>query len=569
MRRIGTRTVLLAALAALSLVLLHSSGRAVAGSCTTTNTVDGSNWNYTRCQVPDVDQVRAEDAANQIWGLPNNGLMYCAPTAAVNFMAYLADQGFPTVSPGTGYWGPETSWPPQPQYTKMTSALATMGASMGTDPYNGTSGAGALLGIDAWLTSSGEGWNFVVSDYNATGFYSPLFNDMAADALGGALVMGASAGTRPTASTTPATAATCCRCRRRSSAAPRGRSASATRPSRTTICTTSPPSRQSSRPSSRRPASSTASSGSWTASRGTARPPSWTTTSRSRRSGPSSPTRRRSTSCTRSSWFGGDSPAQPDSVSYPSGDGNPITDLAIGPEGTKHVYLTAGSDTVWQVDSLTGRSTPFATVSRPEKLVYGGREERLFVLAADRLVALGRDGSLLNTTPLGEPLAAIAFDERADRLVGLTGGQNRLELFDENLAPLGSVAVPPLGCRSRLTMRIDASTGQIVVHCDGATVLTRLTISADRSTVRVAQVPLQGAVAPVGLAVDDQGHAFVSDGGRITDYDPNGRPVTSSPFAGMPGGTNLDVLRSFDNFDAKTMSDRRFRDVLPEDAPRT
>jgi hypothetical protein len=33
----------------------------------------------------------------------------------------------------------------------------------------------------------------------------------------------------------------------------------------------------------------------------------------------------------------------------------------------------------------------------------------------------------------------------------------------------------------------------------------------------------------------------------------------------MPGGTSLDVLRSFSNFDPKTISDRRYRDVLPED----
>jgi streptogramin lyase len=93
---------------------------------------------------------------------------------------------------------------------------------------------------------------------------------------------------------------------------------------------------------------------------------------------------------------GDDSPVQSDYVSFPSGDGAAITDVAISPEGTKHVYLTDSSDTVWQVDSLTGRSAPLATVSRPEKLVYGGPEQRLFVLTADQLVALGRDGSRLN-----------------------------------------------------------------------------------------------------------------------------------------------------------------------------
>ena len=49
-------------------------------------------------QMPDFDQVRT--------GLPNDGYMYCVPTAAFNVMTYIARHGYPGVAPGSHnyYW---------------------------------------------------------------------------------------------------------------------------------------------------------------------------------------------------------------------------------------------------------------------------------------------------------------------------------------------------------------------------------------------------------------------------------------------------------------------------------
>lgn len=567
MKALAVRTLLVAAAAALSLVLLQSPGSAVAGTCTTTTAINGSNWNYTRCYIPDVDQVRQEDAANQVWGLPNNGLMYCVPTAAVNFMAYLANQGFPSVSPGPGFWGPESSWPPQPQYTKMTNALATMGALMGTDPVGGTGAGGAHFGMELWLGASGQSWNFVVSDYNASGLYSPRFVDMASAALGGALVIPGvgwykadGAGyTRNGGHELSLTQAL-------------GSGGAMTIGFRDPAFSNDDPFEQSTFANVNAPVVPTLSTfNGWPRFEDKLQgygantfldgylsiTPKWILVSDKGQIYIIKPIK----------LVGDDSPAQPDFVTIPSGDGRAIVDLAIAPEGTKHAYLTDGSDTVWQVDSLTGRSTPLATVAGARRLAYGGPEQRLFVLGSDRLIALGRDGGRLAETPLKDPLSAIAFDGKADRLVGLTASRNRLVLLDDSLVERGTVDLPPLGCRGSLTLKVDPATGEVVVHCDGSPVLTRIALGD--GPLRVRPVALQGAVAPVGLTLDDEGHAFVSDGGKLVDYDPDGRRVETSPFAGLPGGTSLDVLRSFSNFDPRTMSDSRYRNVLPEDAFRS
>src|SRR6266536_1944544 len=44
--------------------------------------VNGSLYNYHIGGMPDLDQRRAMSGA--VWGLPNNGAMYCAPTAGLN-----------------------------------------------------------------------------------------------------------------------------------------------------------------------------------------------------------------------------------------------------------------------------------------------------------------------------------------------------------------------------------------------------------------------------------------------------------------------------------------------------
>ena len=96
---------------------------------------DCYTYSFSRDNVPDLDQVRSSDEG--IAGLPNDGEMYCVPTAAMNWMAYIANHGYPAVMPGPGNW--EVS-PPQytSEYNFMTFNLLALGLSMNTDPYDGT-----------------------------------------------------------------------------------------------------------------------------------------------------------------------------------------------------------------------------------------------------------------------------------------------------------------------------------------------------------------------------------------------------------------------------------------------
>ena len=60
-------------------------------------------------------------------------------------------------------------------------------------------------------------------------------------------------------------------------------------------------------------------------------------------------------------------------------------------------------------------------------------------------------------------------------------------------------------------------------------------------------VQLQRVADPLGLAVDDRGHLFVSSHGHLVELLANGRRAPNSYFDGMASGPIVRVSRSFSN----------------------
>jgi hypothetical protein len=115
-------------------------------------------------KVPDFDQVRN--------GLPNNGNMYCVPTSAVNWMAYIAHHGYPTIMPGDHT---QQYWHAQSTFNLSNFFLTLMGNYMQTDPFDGTWGGPAKDGLDIWLDN-----RFVVINRWINSTETPDFDDIAA-----------------------------------------------------------------------------------------------------------------------------------------------------------------------------------------------------------------------------------------------------------------------------------------------------------------------------------------------------------------------------------------------------
>src|SRR5438105_11570133 len=76
-----------------------------AESCQNLKSFNGFTYKYSLCGIPDIDQRRL--GGQWVLGLPNTGTMYCEPASVMDLYAYIANHGYPSLSPGAGDWGPE------------------------------------------------------------------------------------------------------------------------------------------------------------------------------------------------------------------------------------------------------------------------------------------------------------------------------------------------------------------------------------------------------------------------------------------------------------------------------
>ena len=82
-----------------------------------------------RVGVPDLDQNRREQG--NIDGLPNDGLMFCAPTSVTNYIGYLNNIGFPNLCLGYKDW--------QNHYAAGTAYINLTNFYCQVDPFDGGS----------------------------------------------------------------------------------------------------------------------------------------------------------------------------------------------------------------------------------------------------------------------------------------------------------------------------------------------------------------------------------------------------------------------------------------------
>ncbi len=124
--------------------------------------------------VPDFDQKRATTSA--VPGLPNDGAMYCVPTSATDWFAYISNHGVPEVLDGP------RDWQSQDNYDFVTDRIKYIGELMSTDAEDGTTGLGPITGLVTHLQATAPGAFIVTENYAIPGVYvlepEDLFNAM-------------------------------------------------------------------------------------------------------------------------------------------------------------------------------------------------------------------------------------------------------------------------------------------------------------------------------------------------------------------------------------------------------
>ena len=94
-----------------------------------------------RLGMPDFDQLRS--------ALPNDGRMYCFPTASLNALAYMTNHGLP------GILGAPRDWADPALYNLTTVQIQALGILMGTDAVHGTSGDIWRRAMRSYLDANG------------------------------------------------------------------------------------------------------------------------------------------------------------------------------------------------------------------------------------------------------------------------------------------------------------------------------------------------------------------------------------------------------------------------------
>jgi len=93
--------------------------------------------------------------------------------------------------------------------------------------------------------------------------------------------------------------------------------------------------------------------------------------------------------------------------------------------------------------------------------------------------------------------------------------------------------------------------GTVLIHRDGQRFVAAVPTRGQARGV----ITLRGIHNPEGLTVDDRGHIFVAENGRLVDFLPTGARFAASTFTGLPAERFVHVSRSYTNLSPRTVLD--------------
>ncbi len=524
-------------------------------------------------------------------GLPNNGNMYCVPTASIDVMAYLANHGYPNALPG----GP-VEWQSQDMYDVVTAAIFDMGTLMETDPEDGTLGKGRS-GTQEWLDTHVGPDVFIVDSQYATLSYGPNMWEVANAGHSGQIVIvnvgwfeqvASSSWIRRGGHQVVLTGAyendgfflDGCEIRFRNPGSG-GDSQTQSTFSNTTrtmdyrsgqFSSSSDPVQYYNRTMAQLVGYNSGSNKGFLNGYYTVTP-----------------------------VFGlaangvqldimNPHPIEPGpfplTQSYPAEAGSSIADFAIHPLKTCVFYTVrdaAGSilPQVYCLDRVSGESTVALTASNPEALAFGGAQ-RLFLLEGSCVNGydLNPSPTLIGTQcPTTTPLDAIAVDDVHDRVFAISAAQGQLFVMDEDLETSVAVALPTVVQLSgAISMTTHPTDGTIWVkgansptayHLEYAPGTFDPTTGGSSPSVSVIDSFFDiDYVGATGIDCNSSNHVFWVKDGTVREHAQNAsggwEEVTDSPFAGMAAGNKICLARAAENTTLEYRTDPSHVNILPD-----
>ncbi|MCM3874770.1 MAG: hypothetical protein ND895_29090 [Pyrinomonadaceae bacterium] len=226
----------------------------------------------------------------------------------------------------------------------------------------------------------------------------------------------------------------------------------------------------------------------------------------------------------------------------------PLVDMAIHPSVPGASMIARGSNEIWTLDLARSSWSKTATVSSPQFLTYGGRDRRLFVVQNKEILSFDGTGKALGKLNTGVAIDAISYDQKNDRLIVAAPSTKQLLAVSPALKVLGNTEAPNTPGTGRLAMSVNGRDATIILSREGSPEVTTLRwhSTGARATGHF-RVMTDGHTA--AAHVDRKGRVVTSENGKIATFDTDGNRLSGSVFDGLPAGPLLKLARSSHNFD--------------------
>ncbi|MEZ5331928.1 MAG: hypothetical protein R2991_07695 [Thermoanaerobaculia bacterium] len=225
-----------------------------------------------------------------------------------------------------------------------------------------------------------------------------------------------------------------------------------------------------------------------------------------------------------------------------------LQDLALHPTLPVAVCCESGGRDLWQLDLTDHTWRRRLTAGEPiDRLTYGGFRQRLFLAVRRTIIVLdGEAATERGRRELPFDVDALAFDEGSQDLLVVGSDAGRIFRLDRDLRLLDGEEIPSAPGRGNLRLVVTGP-GSVVIGRERSDEVFTLSRGSAGRIRQVGHLRFEAGAA-TGLAAGAHGDRLhVALGGSLATIDLLGRVVPSS-FDGRPVGPVLRVARSWHNF---------------------
>lgn len=228
-----------------------------------------------------------------------------------------------------------------------------------------------------------------------------------------------------------------------------------------------------------------------------------------------------------------------------------IGDLVLNPSDSTASVIAKNTGEVWTLDIVEETWNKISGISKAKLITYGEKDQ-LFVKQDTRLLAFDSANKQIGQIDL-EDVDALSFDHKNNRLVTLSSKNKSLLSFSTQLTLLEKNPLPEIQGSGRFNLSLGGRDGAAVISREGSSQFARVPMFT-KSSKKLESIKIKST--QTGAVHAAKGRLFLNEAGKITSYESDGKRKVKSIFDGLACGSFLKVARNqYSIDDGKAKSD--------------